>query len=241
MEQEINLLHFVKQLQETPLFYNVEAGRLLDLLQGRYSLEQYTAGACIYDLHDFRRAAGIVLSGCLQVTTAADVLLTVMQPGQMFGVASLFNENETYVSKISAEKKSVVMFLSAAQLEAIFREEFFICRNFLTFLSGRIVFLNQKISGFAATTPREALLIFLTSQAVASEAYDFFLPCSRLQLSKRLNMSRATLYRALDALKADGTLRENEDGSYRLQAGLQSAVPKQREKKFTEVGQIEQN
>jgi len=214
----------VKQLQDTPLFYNVEAGRLLDLLQGRYSLELYAAGACIYDLHEFRRAAGIVLTGCLRVTTAADILLNTMQSGQMFGVASLFNENETYVSKVSAEKESVVMFLSAVQLEEIFRQEFFICRNFLTFLSGRIVFLNQKISGFAASTPREALLLFLTSQAAVSEAYHFFLPCSRLQLSKRLNMSRATLYRAMDALKADRTLTEYEDGSYSLQIGYKAQL-----------------
>ena len=224
MEQENSLFHFVKQLQQTPLFYNVEAGRLLDLLEGRYSLESYVAGTCVYDLHDFRRAAGIVLAGCLRVSTTADVLLNTIQPGQMFGVASLFNENETYVSQVTAEKKSLVMFLSAAQLEAIFQEEFSICRNFLSFLSGRIIFLNQKISGFAATTPRAALLVFLTSQASASETYEFFLPCSRLQLSKRLNMSRATFYRALDALKADGTLIENANGSLSLQSGLPSGI-----------------
>ena len=78
--------------------------------------------------------------------------------------------------------------------------------SYIAFLSQRIRFLNRKIDSFTAPSAREALLrhlleIHRDGAAEITGGYS--------QLARTLNIGRASLYRALDALEAEGCIRRD--------------------------------
>ena len=203
-------------LQKTALFLNLPTSRLRELLENRGTIRKFSTDEVLYDPHHFQRAMGIILSGRLKVNTEHEVVLTVLDPGSIFGVAGLFLDRNDYVSVIRALQPSVVLFLTAEDLEIIFKEEFLICHNYLRFLSQRIVFLNQKISSFAAPTPAEALFTLLNQLAPVGENQTFHLALSKQELCRRLNISRTSLYRAWQQLIREGRLTEHSDSSLQM-------------------------
>jgi len=205
-------------LLKTALFKSLSSEQLQNLLVNRGSLRDFTAGEILYDPHHFQRAIGIVLKGRLKVSTESEVVLNQLNAGSMFGVAGLFLEREEYVTLIRALTPSQVFFLTADDLENLFKEEYLICQNYLRFLSQRIVFLNQRISSFVAPNPAEALYAFLTRLAIAAESDTFHLPMSKQEICRQLNISRTTLYRAWEQLEQEGYLLEHSDSSLEIVA-----------------------
>lgn len=203
-------------LLKTALFKSLSSEQLQNLLANRGSLRDFTAGEILYDPHHFQRAIGIVLKGRLKVSTESEVVLNQLNAGSMFGVAGLFLEREEYVTLIRALTPSQVFFLTADDLENLFKEEYLICQNYLRFLSQRIVFLNQRISSFVAPNPAEALYAFLTRLAIAAESDTFHLPMSKQEICRQLNISRTTLYRAWEQLEQEGYLLEHSDSSLEI-------------------------
>ena len=203
-------------LQKTALFQNLSVSQLQGLLLDRGRQIEFSAGEVVYDPHHFQRALGIVLSGTLRVSTENEVVLNQLKDGSMFGVAGLFLERDEYVTVIRAVKQSAVFFLTADDLESLFKEEYTICQNYLRFLSQRIVFLNQRISSFVASNPAEALYNFLARLAMASENERFHLSLPKQEVARQLNISRTTLYRAWEQLIQEGRLLEHSDTSLQV-------------------------
>jgi CRP-like cAMP-binding protein len=203
-------------LQKTALFQNLNPVQLQKLLKDRGRTIEFSAGDILYDPHHFQRAIGIVLKGLLKVSTENEVVLNQLSVGAMFGVAGLFLERDEYVTVIRAIKPSQVFFLTADDLEYLFKEDYTVCQNYLRFLSQRIVFLNQRISSFVAPNPAEALYAFLTRLAIAAESETFHLPMSKQEICRQLNISRTTLYRAWDQLLQEGRLLEHSDTSLQV-------------------------
>jgi len=203
-------------LQKTALFQNLTPVQLQKLLTDRGRIIEFSAGEVLYDPHHFQRAIGIVLKGLLKVSTENEVVLNQLNGGSMFGVAGLFLERDEYVTVIRAIKTSQVFFLTAEDLESLFKQEYTVCQNYLRFLSQRIVFLNQRISSFVATNPAEALYVFLARMASAGEMETFHLSISKQEICRQLNISRATLYRAWEQLIQEGRLLELSDSSLKI-------------------------
>lgn len=209
----------MQAVEKTPLFQHLSPERVAELLQHRGQVRHFSAGETVYDPQHFQRAMGIVLQGRLKVTTETEVVLTILHSGSLFGVAGLFLERDDYVTRIQAIKPSEVLFLTTDDLEAIFKEEYSVCLQYLRFLSQRIVFLNQRISQFVAPSPAEALYAFLTRLAIAAETDRFHLPMSKQEMCRQMNMGRTTLYRAWDQLLTEGRLIEHSDTSLQVILG----------------------
>ena len=75
----------------------------------------------------------------------------------------------------------------------------------LSFLAGRVCFLNRKIQCFTAGSAERRLALWLLSE----EEEVITLPSSLTTLSDMLDIGRASLYRALDKLEGDGLIRRN--------------------------------
>ena len=74
--------------------------------------------------------------------------------------------------------------------------------NYIKFLSGRIEFLNLKIDAFTATDAAQKLSLYLYN-STSEETKNL------TELAKRLNMGRASLYRAVEALEKEGIIEKN--------------------------------
>ena len=54
-------------------------------------------GGVIYAPHAFRRCLGVVLEGRVQVNKGA-LIMSVLEPGDLFGAAALFNDRADYAT-----------------------------------------------------------------------------------------------------------------------------------------------
>lgn len=168
----------------------------------------------IYTRSVYQKCLGIVLSGQLRaVKTASDgssVLMNTFLRGGVFGAAGLFTESRQYVSEIIAVKKSKVLFLPEEILRTFFQEEPRSAENYIAFLSGRIRFLNTRIDHFTGGSAKGRLISFLLSLPLKSPGDVVELPCSMTRLADVLDIGRASLYRAFDILREEGSVRRSK-------------------------------
>lgn len=199
-------------LSQCFLFRELPADNLSELTRD-LTAERCAAGDVIYTRTRFRRAMGLVLEGRLAVLKGRDLLLNTLGPGQCFGVAALFCPAEDYVTTVQAKTPAVILFLPDQWLVELFRRYPQTSVAYIAFLSQRIRFLNRKIDSFTAPNAQETLYRHLLS--VQREGFAA-VPGGYSQLARSLNMGRASLYRALDALEAEGRIRREGKGIYLL-------------------------
>ncbi|MCI1964535.1 MAG: Crp/Fnr family transcriptional regulator [Oscillospiraceae bacterium] len=165
---------------------------------------EFETGEQIYTRMDFQRSIGIVLSGGLKAVKGDEkdgqgIVLNTFESGDVFGAAGLFGSSDCYVSEIAAVRCSRVLFLPQSLLRDLFYREPRIAENYISFLSGRIRYLNTCIDHFTGGSAEVRLAQFLFTLE-KGEKGTVKLPYSLTQLSDTLGIGRASLYRAFHAL-----------------------------------------
>ena len=182
------------------LFHGLEEVQRQKLME-QGEKKQFSSGSIIYSPRHFRQAIGVILWGKVQVHSPGGVLLNTLHPGNCFGVAALFHPAQRYVSTVTAQEESGILFYSGTTLEQMFICSPLIARNYISFLSQRIQFLNEKIGSFTAPTAQARLALWLLAHSPQPQVESY------TQLSRELNLGRASLYRALEALEEEGIIR----------------------------------
>lgn len=157
-----------------------------------------------------RDAIGFILSGKLEVQQSSDSRMLVLKYlvcGDVFGVAHLFAKEQDSISNLFVKEKLRVLFVSSSFMKREMAEHANLMENYIRFLESRIAYLNKRIAGFSQNK-RERALFTLLCELSQGEA-EFTLDSSVLALSKKLNISRASLYRAFDLLQEQGFITKN--------------------------------
>ena len=103
-----------------------------------------------------------------------------------------------------ARKATKAVFLSDQELTRLFRAYPDMALSYITFLSGRIQFLNRKIDSFTIGSAEAAVWRWLTSHGDGEGSVTVEGGFARL--ARELSIGRATLYRSLAQLEADGRI-----------------------------------
>jgi CRP/FNR family transcriptional regulator, dissimilatory nitrate respiration regulator len=202
-------------LFRTFLFRSLEKNCAEELFQSPECFcAQFQAEEKIYTRSTFLKCMGLVLTGELKAVKAASgdspLVLNTFHCGGIFGVAGLFNGSDAYVSEIVAVKQSRVLFLSQKLLHDFFMRQPLAAENYISFLSGRICFLNSCIDHFTGGRAERRLAEFLLSCAALNGKKKIFsLPYSMTRLSDTLGIGRASLYRVFDVLAREGLVRRD--------------------------------
>lgn len=160
-------------------------------------------GQVVYDPIHFRRCLGVVLAGGVRVSKG-DMLVSHLTPGELFGAAALFNDRTDYAATLTACAPSRLLLFPQQQVLELLGSSPQLARNYIRYLSGRIRFLERRLDHLAAGSAREKLSEYLLelSRSGLSSVPDR----SATALASRLNVSRASLYRALDGLISSGAI-----------------------------------
>ena len=191
------------------------------VLDDRCQKRTYEKGQIIFDETHFHRSLGILLSGEVLVeknTGGTRLIMSRLGPGDCFGAAAMFHSRNRYATILTARKATDVLFLSQELIAWAMRRDPEITENYISYLSDRIWFLNQKLSALTAGTTEQKLAVFLLGRSEFTSMTD---------LSQQLHVGRASLYRALDAMEGRGLIRRDgksvelldEDGLLAISAG----------------------
>lgn len=156
----------------------------------------YEAGEVILSRKESRRVLVLLLSGRASARKHAsgrDVIIRLFHEGDLFGIASLFGGEDTYVSEIRAEEKTVILTIPQAIMSDIFRRNPDAALAYIELLSGKIRYLNAKLDSFTAPSAYAKLCLYLLENG------DTDIPIQ--QLAQHLGISRMTLYRSLVTLE----------------------------------------
>ena len=192
-------------LGRCPLFLGAEDAllRRLPALPG-VTLESFAAGDLLYGPSQFRRSLGVLLAGQVQVTNGS-LSVSLLRAGELFGAAALYNDAPEFAAVLTARSPCRVLFLPQETLDRLLGEEPLLRRNYLRYLTGRVRFLSGRLRSVAQTG--EPLRLSATD------------------LAKRLGISRASLYRAFQALEDARLIRREGKSMYVLDpAGLEGVL-----------------
>ncbi|MDO4573487.1 MAG: Crp/Fnr family transcriptional regulator, partial [Clostridia bacterium] len=145
----------------------------------------------------------------------ASMLMSMLGPGSIFGAASLFGGEGRYVAHIAAEKSTWALLIEEAAFKMLVKESPEIAENYIAYLTGRIRFLSGRIDGFVKPGCEERVLLYLSRNAQEGE---WRAEMGIRAMAETLGISRASLYRALDALEDKGVI-ERDGRSFRLLKG----------------------
>ncbi|MGM9636421.1 MAG: Crp/Fnr family transcriptional regulator [Eubacteriales bacterium] len=194
----------VKRLNEFPIFSVLSDEACEKLLEQGKIREQFFA-----ESQSIReRAVYCVLSGTAAVYSADEahpLLLRYLKPGDIFGVATLYAGDDK-ISRIEAKNNVKLLSVPKSVIHELLTTDEDFLTAYLAFLSDRIAFLNGKISCIGAGSAERKLAAWLTGH---SESDDFDLPVSISDLARLLDLGRASLYRAFDALIDRGCIVKN--------------------------------
>lgn len=163
----------------------------------------FEKGDVLLDSEHFQKKLGILLSGRILVTKQ-NMVVSELHKGDLFGAATLFNDESHYVSTLTARTRCEVLFLSQSEVQELLNQSHLIQQNYIYYLSNRIRFLSDKIDALIESTGRQKLVSFLLQQMDASGQVTLL--CSMTELASRLNIGRASLYREIQKLEKDNIL-----------------------------------
>ena len=196
-------------LQQTSIFYAVPVSTIKKIAASPdCELKSYKKGQLIYSKTEFSRSLGVVLSGSLRVTKGNAgghaMIMSTLSSTSLFGAAALFNDETEYATDISALCDTEILFFAQRLVQRMMRFEPQIAENYIKYLSERILFLNKKIYFLSSGTAEQRLASFLLDNLPAGQSAELPMPLNKLALA--LNVSRASLYRAFDALADTGAI-----------------------------------
>lgn len=152
----------------------------------------------------------IILNGSASVygvSKTQPVILNTLKIGRVFGMASLFGEKCASTSIIAKDNCTYAV-ISQACIEEMLKNDIGFTKNYICFLSDKIRFLNKKIAFFTSGSTEKKLAGYLLSLPIEDNTVK--IEMNMTKLAQNLDIGRASLYRAFDALEANCFItREN--------------------------------
>ena len=177
---------------------------------GRMRLMQFQVGETILCEKQDVHTLGILACGEAAVYKTAGggkLLISVLPEGSLIGAATLFLNNGGAATEIRAKRACRIACFDEELVKELMRSSFEFTLRYATYLTERIHFLTQRIESIGCTTAGDKLYSYLLQ---CSEDGRVVLPMGMGELAEALNMSRASLYRVMDAL--EDTERIRRDG-----------------------------
>lgn len=185
-------------LEQTVLFHGLpETAREAAAVWRRLS---FPRGGEIFSPRQFEPALGVVLSGRVEVTRGA-LRMDELGPGDIFGAAGLFGGHR-FPTTLTARTPCEVALIPKAGMETLLAAHPPLSQRYIAYLSGRVAFLSDRLDALGAGRGAEKLLCYLTERGGRLEGLSYE------KLAATLGLSRATLYRSLDALVERGLVEK---------------------------------
>lgn len=156
---------------------------------------------------DSARNIGIILDGKATIISGDDgVIIKKLQPGDIYGVAILFDEPK-HLTKVIARSKVSVLTLNRKFIQACIEYNSQISFNYIEYLAKKISFLNSKISSYTAKTAENKLYSYLLQ--LPRVGNKIVLETDFSAIAKMIGIGRASLYRAFEKLENDALIIKN--------------------------------
>ncbi len=191
-----SVVGMVDALLKTELFSSVSKEKLIAICENYCQNKTFQKGKIIFSKNTSEKSVGIIADGTASVKKER-VVISHLKAGDIFGAVTLYNDCDAFVNDIIAQTECRVIFISKDGIDSLLSRSPEFAKRYIKYLSERVYFLNEKIEEYTAPSVKDKLLSYFKKNAVEG---CFILTEKMTELSKQLNISRASLYRAIDEL-----------------------------------------
>ena len=207
----------ISELKTLFLFRNLSTEELEEIAKKiSFSVGSFCKDELIYEPEHYRASLCFILKGACKVNKKRHdgtlVPLNTLNKGDSFGAINLFSNAEDYPTYVYASKQTEVLFIDKEEAVRLISENSKISLNFIEFLTGRILFLNNKISTFSSGSTEQKLANYLITLQKEKGATEF--EFNKKLTAEALGIGRASLYRALEALESDKIIKVDNKKIY---------------------------
>lgn len=196
-------------LSQCPVFKNINEEDLCYIAENFAEFSVCEKHDIIFSENNYTRSLVIIIKGSASVTKQSGnskILMNILKKGDIFGMATLFFEEENYLTQITALEKVTMAVFPKENVQKIFSLYPAISENYIAILSEKIHFLNKKISTYTKAETIQKVASFIL-QCADSEKKQAVLPYSITNIADALNVGRASVYRAFDTLENDSVIK----------------------------------
>lgn len=170
-------------------------------------VRSFQKGKVIFCAKNKERCIGLIAQGSASVSKGAKNQVTIsrLHEGELFGAVTLFASRNTFVNTITATSDCTVVFFSYESIMDLMQSNPEVWQSYITYLSDRIYFLNDRIDEFTASNTLAKLAMYLDECSKGKD--EFKLPISMISLSKLLDIGRSSLYRSIEELEEVGAIK----------------------------------
>lgn len=191
----------VSMLKKNRIFQSVGEDRLEQLAESA-GTQVFRRGESILSPERGGRTMGMMLTGSAAVIKGRAVINTLV-PGDIFGAVTLFSDEPSPATTVTARVECSAIFFEKDAIAELIENEPGAAVGFAAYLSARIRFLTRRIEALTAGDSASKLLSYLLEREQGGEVE--IQSCA--ELARRLDVGRASLYRALDSLETSGDIR----------------------------------
>ena len=205
------------ELKTLFLFSGIDDDELAKITENTaFTVKSFVKDELIYQPDNYETSLGFILKGACRVNKkrhdGALVHLNTLRKGDSFGAITLFSTVGDYPTYIYATMQTEVLFISKQDAVKMIQENLKLAVNFIEFLTGRIVFLNSKISTFSSGSTEQKLANYLLTLQKQQQRFTF--EFNKKLTSESLGIGRASLYRALKALECEQIIKFDDKKIY---------------------------
>ncbi len=157
-------------------------------------------------------ALGVLIKGRIVVHAQKEgkkLLLNCHEKGAVFGFSSLFQEQPSaFCTEMRAKGNAQVLWIDEILLLELIEQDSRVACNIIAYQASKIRFLNSKILSLTRPGAEERLYAHLCAMKRNADG-QIAVPVHMSEISARLNVSRASVYRALDRLIAEGKVEKS--------------------------------
>lgn len=198
----------IDSLSTSPLFKGLGTEELIKLTNEYMSVRICEKNEIIISETNYTRALGIIIKGSASVikhSGQSEILMSILKKGDIFGMATLFHEEENYLTEIRAKEKVTMAVFSKEDVRKMLSFYPQVNENYITILSEKIHFLNNKISTYTRAENIRKVAFFII-QNKDDKKMEVTLPYSITKFADALGVGRASVYRAFETLESENVI-----------------------------------
>ncbi|HOU10411.1 MAG TPA: Crp/Fnr family transcriptional regulator [Clostridiales bacterium] len=193
-------------LAQTRVFGSCSGGELADFARAHGDARTYEKGEMIFSGGVSPAAMCLLLKGRARVTRG-NAVLSVLEPGELFGAVTLFAGKQQRSTDIRALTHCRTVFFGREPIEKLMETNRRMALDYIEYLSERVFYLTGKIEAYTAGSVESKLAGYLLKNASTGADDRLRADIGNLSaLARLLGVGRASLYRALDKLESEQTV-----------------------------------
>lgn len=177
----------------------------------QFALCRFHRGDELCDEHEGVLSAGLIVSGRADVYSISpdggETILSTLSIGDCFGISNLFGQE--LVTRIICPIGCEAAFISKEAIRKKLLSDSVFAERYMRLLNNKITFLTTRVAILTAQSSRAKLAHYLISRCDSKNSV--LLSCSKEQLAKSLDMSRAALFREFALLTKEGVISAEKD------------------------------